>query len=81
MLFTGWLNDAKNILNIKIENNILIKLLGNIINLQNNNDKNLSILINLLIYMVYVFYFSSNILNKVKILCMFEVWVILVKLF
>ena len=73
MLFTGWLNDVKNILNIKIENNILIKLLGNIINLQNNNDKNLSILINLLIYMVYVFYFSSNILNKVKIFCMFEV--------
>ena len=59
-----WLNGVKNVLNIKIDNNIITKIINNIINLDKNNKNNLNTLIDLLIYIAYVFHFSSNILNK-----------------
>jgi hypothetical protein len=65
-LLTIWLNSLKNVLNIKIDNNInniIIKIINNIINNENNKN-NLNNLIDLLIYIAHVFHFSSNILNK-----------------
>lgn len=58
-----WLNGVKKVLNIKIENNIINKIINNIINLE-KNENNINNLIDLLIYIAYVFHFSSNILNK-----------------